>query len=40
MNIIKDYVNNDVQFTGKTAIPRYKFLELVNPGFNNHLVHF
>ena len=30
LNIIKDYVNNDDQFTRKTAIPRDKFLDLVN----------
>ena len=27
---IKDYVNNDGQFTRKTAIPQDKFLDLVN----------
>ena len=30
LNIIKDYVNNDDQFTRKTAIPQDKFLDLVN----------
>ena len=30
LNIIKDYVNNDDQFTRKTAIPQNKFLDLVN----------
>ena len=30
LNIIKDYVNNDDQFTSKTAIPQDKFLDLVN----------
>ena len=31
LNIIKDYVNNDVdQFTRKTAIPQDKFLDLVH----------
>ena len=30
LNIIKDYVNNDDQFTGKTAIPQDRFLDLVN----------
>ena len=29
LNIIKDYVNNDDQFTRKTAIPQDKFLDLV-----------
>ena len=29
LNIIKDYVNNDDQFTRKTAICRDKFLDLV-----------
>ena len=29
-NIIKDNVNNDDQFARKTAIPQYKFLDLVN----------
>ena len=28
LNIIKDYVNNDDQFTRKTAIPQDKFLDL------------
>ena len=28
--IIKDYVNNDDQFTRKTAIPQDKFLDLVH----------
>ena len=27
---MKDYVNNDNQFTRKTAIPQGKFLDLVN----------
>ena len=30
LNIIKDYVNNDDQFTRKTAVPQDKFLDLVN----------
>ena len=30
LNKIKDYVNNDGQFTRKTAIPQDKFLDLVN----------
>ena len=30
LNIIKDYVNNDDQFTRKTAIPQDKFLDLVH----------
>ena len=30
LNIIKDYVNNDDQFTWKMAIPQEKFLDLVN----------
>ena len=30
LNIIRDYVNNDNQFTRKTAIPQNKFLDLVN----------
>ena len=30
LNIIEDYVNNDDQFTMKTAIPQDKFLDLVN----------
>ena len=30
LNIIKDYVNNDDQFTWKTAISQDKFLDLVN----------
>ena len=30
LNIIKDYVNKDDQFTSKTAIPQDKFLDLVN----------
>ena len=30
LNKIKDYVNNDDQFTRKTAIPQDKFLDLVN----------
>ena len=30
LNIMKDYVNNDGQFTKKTAIPQNKFLDLVN----------
>ena len=29
LNIIKDYVNSDDQFTRKTAIPQHKFLDLV-----------
>ena len=30
LNIIKDYVNNDDQFTRKTSIPQEKFLDLVH----------
>ena len=30
LNIIKDYVFNDDQYTRKTAIPEDKFLDLVN----------
>ena len=30
LNIIKDYVNNDDQFTRKTAILQNKFLDLVD----------
>ena len=30
LNIIKDYVNNDDQFTRKTAIPQDKFLDLAH----------
>ena len=30
LNIIKDYVNNDDQFTRKTAIPQEKLLDLIN----------
>ena len=30
LNIINDYVNNDDQFTRKTAIPQGKFLDLVD----------
>ena len=30
LNIIKDYVHSDGQFTRKTAIPQEKFLDLVN----------
>ena len=30
LNIIRDYVNNDNQFTRKTAITQDKFLDLVN----------
>ena len=30
LNIINDYVNNDDQFTRKTAIPQDKFLDLVH----------
>ena len=30
LNIIKDYVNNEDLFTGKTAIPQDKFLDLAN----------
>ena len=30
LNIIKDYVNRDDQFTRKTAIPQDKFFDLVN----------
>ena len=30
LNIMKDYVNKDDQFTRKTAIPPDKFLDLVH----------
>ena len=30
LNIIKDYVKNDGQFTRKTAVPQDKFLDLVH----------
>ena len=30
VKIIKDYVNNDDQFTRNTTIPQGKFLDLVN----------
>ena len=30
LNIIKDYVNNDDQFTRKTAIPQDEFLDLAH----------
>ena len=30
LNIIKDYVNNDDQFTRKTAIPQEKLFDLAN----------
>ena len=30
LNIIKDYINNDDQFTMKTSIPQDKFLDLVH----------
>ena len=31
LNLIKDYVNNDVdQFTRKTAVPQDKFLDLIH----------
>ena len=30
LNIIKDYINNDDQFTRKRTIPQDKFLDLVN----------
>ena len=30
LNIIQDYVNNDDQFTRKTAISQDKFLDLAN----------
>ena len=30
LNIIKDYVNNDGQFTRKTTTPQDKFLDLVH----------
>ena len=30
LSIVKDYVNNDDQFTRKTAIPQDKFLDLAN----------
>ena len=30
LNIVKHYINNDNQFTRKTAVPQGKFLVLVN----------
>ena len=33
LNIIKDHVNNDDQFTRKTAIPQETFLHLLNLAF-------
>ena len=30
LNIIKDYINNDDQFTRKTALPQDKFFNLAN----------
>ena len=30
LNMIKNYVNNDDQFTKKAAIPQNRFLDLVN----------
>ena len=30
LNLIKDFVNNDDQFTRKTATPQDKFFHLVN----------
>ena len=30
VNILKDYVNNDDQFTRKTATPQDKFLDLIH----------
>ena len=38
LNIIKDYVNNDDQFTRKTAILQNMFLELINP-LGTRLIH-
>ena len=43
LNIIKDYVNNDEQFTGKTVILQDRFLDLVHlvltiNFFNNNLM--
>ena len=40
LNIIKDYVNNDDQFTRKTAMPQGKFLDLVNLVLTTTLVLF
>ena len=37
LNIIKDYVNNDDQFTRKTAIPQHRSSQ---SGSNNHLYTF
>ena len=30
LNIVKDYLNNDDQFTRKMAVPQDKFLDLAN----------
>ena len=30
LNIIKNYVNNNEQYTSKTALPQNKFFDLVN----------
>ena len=38
-NMIKNYVNNDDQFTRKTTIPQNRLLDVVDL-VNNHLVHF
>ena len=39
LKIIKEYVNNDHQFTRQTTTTQDKFLDLQS-GFNNHLVQF
>ena len=40
LNMIKDYVNNDDQFTRKMAMPQDNLIDLSPSGFNNLLVHF
>ena len=40
LNIIKDYVNNDHQFTRKTAIPQDKFLDPVHLVLTTTLYNF
>ena len=40
LNIIKDYVNNDDQFTRKNGYTSRQVSWSSSSGFNNHLVHF
>ena len=40
LNIINDYVNNDDQFTSKTAIPQDKFFDLVHMFFTTNWYTF